>query len=94
MTISAVVCRASVLPSRSHRGNRYDNVVAESFFSRFNKARVNREISVTRKEARADLFDCIEVLYNQKRCHSHLNQISSRAFEYLRIGILKKHSNQ
>lgn len=75
-----------LVPSMSRRGNCYDNAVAESFFSNLKKERVKRKIYVTREEARADLFDYIEVFYNRKRRHSYLNQMSPMAFEYLRIG--------
>jgi len=34
-----------------------------------------------RDEARADIFDYIEVLYNRTRRHSHLGGMSPEAFE-------------
>lgn len=75
-----------LVPSMSRRGNCYDNAVAESFFSSLKKERVKRRIYATREEARSDLFDYIEVFYNRKRRHSHLNQMSPVAFESLRSG--------
>ena len=75
-----------LVPSMSRRGNCYDNAVAESFFSSLKKERVKRKIYGSRAEARADLFDYIEVFYNRKRRHSHLNQMSPMTFEQLRIG--------
>ena len=75
-------CRDHQLdPSMSRRGNCWDNAVAESFFSSLKKERVRRKVYRTREEARADLFDYIEVFYNRNRRHSHLGQLSPVAFE-------------
>ena len=70
----------------SRRGNCYDNAVAESFFSSLKKERIRRKIYSTRKEAKSEIFDYIEVFYNRKRRHSHLNQLSPMASEELQIG--------
>jgi putative transposase len=75
-------CRAHRLTtSMSRRGNCYDNAVAESFFSSLKKERIRRKIYRTRAEARADMFDYIEVFYNRKRRHSHIGDMSPAAFE-------------
>jgi len=75
-------CRSHrIEPSMSRRGNCYDNAVAESFFSSLKKERVTKKIYRTRAEARADLFDYIEVFYNRKRRHSHIGGMSPEAFE-------------
>ncbi len=71
------------ITSMSRRGNCYDNAVAESFFSSLKKEQVKRRIYATREEAKADVFEYIEVFYNRKRRHSHLNQLSPIAFETL-----------
>jgi putative transposase len=68
-------------PSMSRRGNCWDNAVAESFFSSLKKERVHRRTYKTRGEARADLFDYIEMFYNPKRRHSHIGGVSPEAFE-------------
>ena len=65
----------------SRRGNCFDNVVAESCFSSLKKERIRRRIYRTREEARADVFDYIEVFYNRVHRHSHLGQVSPYAFE-------------
>lgn len=67
--------------SMSRRGNCFDNAVAESFFSSLKKERIRRRIYQTRSEARADIFDYIEVFYNRTRRHSHLGQLSPYEFE-------------
>ena len=45
------------------------------------KERVRRNVYRTRAQARSDLFDYIEVFYNRKRRHSHLDGVSPMAFE-------------
>jgi len=80
-------CKAhNISPSMSRRGNCYDNAAAESFFSSLKKERVRRTIYPTRQDARADLFDYIEVFYNRTRRHSHLGQVSPMAFEKASVG--------
>jgi transposase InsO family protein len=65
--------------SMSRRGNCYDNAVMESFFSTV-KSEL-REHFDSCGEAKMELFDYIEVFYNQRRRHSTLGQISPAAFE-------------
>ena len=80
-------CQAhNLLPSMSRRGNCYDNAAAESFFSSLKRERVRRRIYATRQDARADLFDYIEVFYNRIRRHSHLGQVSPVEFEKASVG--------
>jgi putative transposase len=75
-----------LVSSLSQRGNCYGNAVAESFFSNLKKERVKRKIYATSEEARSDIFDYIEVLYNRKRRHSYLNQMSPLVFEQRQFG--------
>jgi putative transposase len=72
--------------SMSRRGNCFDNAVVESFFSSLKKERIRRKIYATRAEARAEIFDYIEVFYNRTRRHSHLGQVSPAAYEGGSIG--------
>jgi transposase InsO family protein len=67
--------------SMSGRGNCYDNAVAESFFGLLKRERVNRTRYRTREQARADVFDYIEVFYNRRRRHGYLGNISPVDFE-------------
>jgi putative transposase len=67
--------------SMSGSGNCYDNACVESFFGLLKRERVNRVRYRTRDEARADLFDYIEVFYNRKRRHGYLGNISPADFE-------------
>lgn len=58
-----------IVCSMSRRGNCHDNAVAESFFQLLKRERVRRKIYLTRDDARADVFDYIELFYNSKRRH-------------------------
>ncbi len=51
----------------SSTDNCYDNAVVKSFFGALKCERVNRVRYRTREQARADLFEYIEVFYNRKR---------------------------
>jgi transposase InsO family protein len=65
--------------SMSRRGDCFDNAVMESFFSTVKSELADRFNSCG--EAKMELFDYIEVFYNQRRRHSTLGQISPAAFE-------------
>ena len=73
--------------SMSGRENCYDNAVVESFFGLLKRERVNRVRYRTRDEAKADVFDYIEVFYNRKRRHGYLGNISPAAFEKWTSGL-------
>ena len=67
--------------SMSRRGNCYDNAVAESFFHLLKTERIRRKTYKTRKEARQDVFDYIELFYNPKRRHANNGMLSPTQFE-------------
>ena len=48
----------------SRRGNCHDNAVAESFFQLLKRERIKRKTYSNRADARADVFDYIEMFYN------------------------------
>ena len=50
----------------SRSGNCWDNAAMESFFSSLKTERTARKTYRTRDEARADVFDYIELFYNPK----------------------------
>jgi putative transposase len=68
-----------IVCSMSRRGNCWDNAVMESFFSTVKSELADRFDSCG--EAKRELFDFIEVFYNQQRRHSTLGQISPAVFE-------------
>jgi len=65
--------------SMSRRGNCFDNAVMESFFSTV-KSELGEHFDAY-GIAKEELFDYIEVFYNQRRRHSTLGQISPATFE-------------
>lgn len=65
----------------SRRGNCHDNAVAESFFNLLKRERIRRRTYRTRKGARQDVFDYIEMLYNPKRKHARNGMLSPADFE-------------
>lgn len=65
--------------SMSRRGNCYDNAVMESFFSTL-KSELGERFE-SHGDAKMELFDYIEVFYNQRRRHSTLGQISPAEYE-------------
>ena len=72
---------AGIVCSMSRKGNCWDNAMVESFFSSLKLERVHLTRYRTRAEARADLFDYIEVFYNRRRLHSSLGYKSPTGFE-------------
>jgi transposase InsO family protein len=78
----AVLESRGITCSMSRRGNCYDNAVMESFFSTVKSELGDRFDSCG--EAKMELFDYIEVFYNQRRRHSTLGQVSPAAFERAR----------
>lgn len=67
--------------SMSRKGNCWDNAVVESFFSSLKQERVYTTHFATRHQARAELFEYIEVFYNRKRRHSSLGYMSPKDYE-------------
>lgn len=72
---------AGVQPSMSRRGNCYDNAAMESFWSSLKRELVHRCQFATRAEARAAVFEWIEIFYNRERFHSALGYKSPVDFE-------------
>ena len=68
-----------VVCSMSRRGNCYDNAVMESFFSTVKSELADQFASFA--DAKMELFDYIEVFYNQQRRHSSAGRISPAAYE-------------
>ena len=80
------LAKHGIICSMSGSGNCYDNAVVESFFGLLKRERVNRVRYRTREEARADLFEYIEVFYNRKRRHGYLGNVSPADFEQQSAG--------
>jgi len=67
--------------SMSRKGDCYDNAVAESFFHSLKTELMDEMPFRTRAEARAKVFDYIEVFFNRQRRHSTLGYVSPAKFE-------------
>lgn len=67
--------------SMSRRGDCYDNAPAESFFGTLKTELVHHQKYATRSQARAAIFEYVEVFYNRKRRHSSLGYVSPEQFE-------------
>jgi putative transposase len=75
----AVLEAHGITCSMSRRGNCHDNAVAESFFSTL-KSELGERFE-SHGDAKMELFDYIEVFYNQRRRHSTIGQISPAEYE-------------
>jgi putative transposase len=67
--------------SMSRRGDCWDNAPMESFFASIKKELVHDADFATRVEARAAIFEYIEVFYNVQRRHSSLGYVSPLEYE-------------
>lgn len=74
-----------VLQSMSRKGNCWDNAIAESFFKTLKTELIYHRKFETRKQAKLEIFDYIEVWYNIKRRHSALNYLTPVQVEKLMV---------
>ncbi len=74
-----LLAKRGIVCSMSRRGNCYDNAVMESFFSTV-KSELGEHFD-SNGDAKMELFDYIEVFYNQRRRHSTLGYVSPAVFE-------------
>ena len=77
----ALLTAHGIIASMSRRADCWDNAVAESFFSTLKLELVYESAWQRRTEARAAVFEYLEVFYNGQRCHSSLGYLSPVAFE-------------
>jgi transposase InsO family protein len=67
--------------SMSRAGNCYDNAMQESFWSTLKREAVGGRVFESVAQARAAVFEYIEVFYNRVRRHSALGYVSPERFE-------------
>ena len=67
--------------SMSRKGDCWDNAPVESFFSILKRELVHGQRYETRVEAKASIFEYIEVFYNRQRLHSALGYLSPVQYE-------------
>ena len=77
----ALLAERGIVCSMSGRGDCYDNAVVESFWGTLKTELVNHEHYRTREQARASVFEYVEVFYNRRRLHSSLGYVSPEQFE-------------
>lgn len=73
--------RHGITCSMSRRADCWDNAPMESFFASLKKELVHDAKFATRAEARAAIFEYIEVFYNGQRRHSSLGYVSPAEYE-------------
>ncbi|WZP00264.1 IS3 family transposase [Isosphaeraceae bacterium EP7] len=76
-----VLARHGITGSMSRRANCWDNAPMESFFASLKKELTQGENFATRAEARASIFEYIEVFFNRVRRHSSLGYLSPAEYE-------------
>lgn len=79
--------------SMSGKGNPYDNAKAESFFKTLKREEVYLKEYETIGEARQELGQFIEDVYNQKRLHSSLGYLPPVEYESLYTAVEKHPSS-
>jgi transposase InsO family protein len=72
---------SGLLPSMGSIGDRYDNAVIESFWSRLQVELLDRQRWRTRVELANALFEYLEIFHNRQRRHSSLGTLTPVEFE-------------
>lgn len=76
-----VLKQQKITCSMSGTGNCFDNAAMESFFHTLKTECVYFERYETRQQAKVNIFEYVEVFYNNERRHSTLGYLSPREFE-------------
>lgn len=82
-----LLSRHGIECSMSGVGQCWDNAPMESFFATLKKELVHDEDYATREEAKASVFEYIEVFYNRQRRHSALSYESPERYEQQRAEV-------
>ena len=73
--------RKGIIASMSRKGNCRDNAVSESFFGQLKNKWTWQQGCPDRNQARAGLFEYIELFYNRERLHQTLGYVSLVEYE-------------
>ncbi len=76
-----LLARHGITCSMSRKADCWDNAPMESFFASLKKELIHGADFATRAEARAAIFEYIEVFYNNQRRHSSLGYVSPAEYE-------------
>lgn len=77
----AILTHHGMIQSQSRKGDCYDNAVVESFFANLKNELTWHCRFKTRDEAKAAVFDYIEVFYNRQRLHQTLDYVTPVRYE-------------
>lgn len=77
----AILNHHGLIQSQSRKGNCYDNAVVESFFANLKNELTWHCRFNSRDNAKAMIFDYIEVFYNRQRLHETLDYVSPVRYE-------------
>ncbi len=81
----AVLKAHGLVASMSAKGNCYDNAAMESWNHSLKVEAIHGERFATREQAKAHVFEYIEVDYNRNRLHSTLGYLSPDEFELSKV---------
>lgn len=76
-----ILARHGIRASMSRKGDCWDNALMESAFGRLKSEMIHLHDFATRQEARAAVFEYVEVFYNRQRRRSSLGYLSPAEFE-------------
>jgi putative transposase len=76
-----LLAKHGIVCSMSRRADCWDNAPMESFFASLKKELIHDADFATRAQARAAVFEDIEVFYNGQRRHSSLGYVSPAEYE-------------
>lgn len=75
----------NITASMSRKGNCYDNAFVESFFRTLKVELIYSRKFKTKQEAKAAIFEYIEVWYNRQRLHSSLDYMTPEQYEAMKL---------
>lgn len=81
----ALLAENGLIASMSAKGNCYDNAAMESWNHSLKVEAIHGERFETREQAKAHVFEYIEVYYNRQRLHSTLGYVSPEEFELSKV---------
>lgn len=81
----ALLDEHGLIASMSARGNCYDNAAMESWNHSLKVEAIHGERFTTREQARAHVFEYIEVDYKRNRLHSTRGYLSPEQFELANV---------
>lgn len=75
-----LVGKSGLIASMSRKGNCYDNAPMESFWGSLKNELTHHKRYSTRKQARDEIVEYIEIFYNRIRRHTRLSNVSPAQF--------------